>query len=51
LAGRPLAEIVDDLIAGGGREVRLGTADAFRQARRGCIKPPRGNPMRVPIEM
>jgi hypothetical protein len=28
------AEIVDDLIAGGGREVRLGTADAFRQYER-----------------
>ncbi|MDQ1515900.1 MAG: hypothetical protein QOE80_1730 [Actinomycetota bacterium] len=34
LAGRPLAEIVDDLIAVGGREVRLGTADAFRQYER-----------------
>jgi hypothetical protein len=34
LAGRPLAEIVDDLITGGGREVRLGTADAFRQHER-----------------
>lgn len=34
LAGRPMSEIVDDLINGGGRDVRLGAADAFRQFER-----------------
>ena len=34
LAGRPLSEIVDDLIGGGGRDVRLGAAEAFRQFER-----------------
>jgi hypothetical protein len=28
-AGRALAQVVDDLIAAGGREMRLGVADAF----------------------
>ena len=31
LAGRPMSEIVDDLIRSGGRDVRLGAAEAFRQ--------------------
>ena len=30
LAGRPMTEIVDDLISGGGRDIRLGAAEAFR---------------------
>jgi hypothetical protein len=34
LAGRPMSEIVDDLITGGGRDIRLGAADAFRQFER-----------------
>jgi hypothetical protein len=34
LAGRPISEIVDELINGGGRDVRLGAADAFRQFER-----------------
>jgi hypothetical protein len=31
MAGKPLDEIVHDLIAGGGRQKRLGSAEAFRQ--------------------
>ena len=31
LAGRPMSEIVDELISSGGRDVRLGAARAFRQ--------------------
>jgi hypothetical protein len=31
LAGKPLSEIVHDLMAGGGRQKRLGSAEAFRQ--------------------
>lgn len=34
LAGRPMSEIVDDLIRGGGRDIRLGAAEAFRQFER-----------------
>jgi len=34
LAGRPISEIVDDLIRGGGRDVRLDAAGAFRQFER-----------------
>jgi hypothetical protein len=34
LAGRPISEIVDDLISGGGRDIRLGAAEAFRQFER-----------------
>lgn len=34
LAGRPVSAIVDDLISGGGRDVRLGAAAAFRQFER-----------------
>ena len=34
LAGRPMSEIVDDLIGGGGRDIRLGAAEAFRQFER-----------------
>ena len=34
LAGRPMSEIVDDLISGGGRDIRLGAAEAFRQFER-----------------
>src|ERR1700678_4321889 len=34
LAGRPVSEIVDELIGGGGRDVRLGAAEAFRQFER-----------------
>jgi hypothetical protein len=33
-AGRPLSEIVDELITSGGRGVRLGAAGAFRQFER-----------------
>jgi hypothetical protein len=33
-AGRPLSEIVDELISGGGRVVRLSAAEAFRQFER-----------------
>jgi hypothetical protein len=34
LAGRPVSEIVDELIGDGGRDVRLGAAEAFRQFER-----------------
>ena len=34
LAGRPVSEIVDNLIGDGGRDVRLGAAGAFRQFER-----------------
>ena len=34
LAGRPISEIVDDLISAGGRDVRLNAAEAFRQFER-----------------
>jgi len=34
LVGRPVSEIVDELINGGGRDVRLGAAGAFRQFER-----------------
>ena len=34
LAGRPMSEIVDDLIKGGGRDVRMGAAEAFRRFER-----------------
>jgi hypothetical protein len=34
LAGRPVSEIVDGLINGGGRDVRLGAAAAFREFER-----------------
>ena len=34
LAGRPMSEIVDELISGGGRDVRLGAAQAFLQFER-----------------
>jgi hypothetical protein len=34
LAGRPMSEIVEDLISGGGRDIRLGAAEAFRQFER-----------------
>lgn len=34
VAGRPMSAIVDELIAGGGRDVRLGAAAAFRQFER-----------------
>jgi methylphosphotriester-DNA--protein-cysteine methyltransferase len=34
LAGRPMSEVVDELINGGGRVVRLGAAEAFRQFER-----------------
>jgi hypothetical protein len=34
LAGRPMSEIVNDLIGGGGRDIRLGAAEAFRQFER-----------------
>ena len=34
LAGRPISKIVDDLISGGGRDIRLGAAEAFRQFER-----------------
>jgi hypothetical protein len=34
LAGRPMSQIVDDLISGGGRDIRLGAAEAFRQFER-----------------
>lgn len=34
LAGRPMSAIVDELIAGGGRNLRLGAAAAFRQFER-----------------
>ena len=34
LAGRPISEIVDELIRSGGRETRLHTAEAFRQFER-----------------
>jgi hypothetical protein len=34
LAGRPASAIVDELIGGGGRDVRLGAALAFRQFER-----------------
>jgi len=33
-AGRPLVEVVDELIATGGREARLSSADAFREYER-----------------
>jgi hypothetical protein len=34
LSGRPVSEIVDELIGGGGRDVRLDAAGAFRQFER-----------------
>ncbi len=34
LAGRPMSAIVDELIGGGGRVVRLGAAQAFREFER-----------------
>ena len=34
LAGQSLSEIVDELISGGGRDIRLGAAGAFRQFER-----------------
>jgi len=34
LAGRPISEVVDGLISQGGRDVRLGAAEAFRQFER-----------------
>lgn len=34
LAGRPMSEIVDDLIGGGGRDIRLAAAEAFRRFER-----------------
>ncbi len=34
LAGRPMSQIVDDLIGGGGRETRLRAAEAFLQFER-----------------
>ena len=34
LAGRPICEIVNDLISDGGRDIRLGAAEAFRQFER-----------------
>ena len=34
LAGRPMSEIVEALISGGGRDIRLGAAEAFRQFER-----------------
>lgn len=34
LAGRPMSEIVNDLIGGGGRDIRLAAAEAFRQFER-----------------
>jgi hypothetical protein len=34
LSGRPMSEIVGDLISGGGRDIRLGAAEAFRQFER-----------------
>jgi len=34
LSGRPMSEIVDDLIGGGGRGIRLDAAEAFRQFER-----------------
>ena len=34
LAGRPISEIVDRLIGSGGRDIRLGAAEAFRQFER-----------------
>jgi hypothetical protein len=37
LAGRPMSEIVDDLISGGGRDIRLGAAKAFRQFERAIL--------------
>jgi len=33
-AGRSLVDVVDELIAGGGRETRLSAADAFREYER-----------------
>jgi hypothetical protein len=33
-AGRPVVEVVDELIAAGGRETRLSSADAFREYER-----------------
>jgi phosphate uptake regulator len=33
-AGRPLADMVDELITAGGRDVRLGAAEAFREFER-----------------
>jgi hypothetical protein len=33
-AGRSIVEVVDELIAGGGRETRLSAADAFREYER-----------------
>jgi hypothetical protein len=33
-AGRPLVDVVDDLIAAGGRQTRLSAADAFREYER-----------------
>ena len=34
VAGRPVSEVVDELINGGGRDVRLAAAEAFRQFER-----------------
>ncbi len=33
-AGRPIVDVVDELIAAGGREIRLSAADAFREYER-----------------
>ena len=33
-AGRSIADVVDELVAKGGREIRLGAADAFREYER-----------------
>src|SRR3984957_6768176 len=47
LAGRPMSEIVDDLISAGGRDIRLGAAEAFRQFERE-IQSMRGGEARRP---
>jgi hypothetical protein len=47
------AAVVRELVDANGLSLTEGSPrlKISRQARRGCIKPPRGNPMRVPIEM
>lgn len=49
LAGRPMSQIVDDLISGGGRDVRLDAAGAFRQFERE-IQSMRAEVIRVMID-
>jgi hypothetical protein len=49
LAGKPMSQIVDDLIGGGGRGVRLQAAQAFRQFER-AIQSMRVEVMRAMVD-